>query len=63
MENILVLLVIGTIVFLAVHKVIRDRKNGVKCSGCPQSKICSAVDSRYETEEIRGSDIRLIKKA
>lgn len=63
MENILVLLVIGTIVFLAIHKVVRDRKNGVKCSGCPQSKICSTADSRYKSKEIRGSDIRLIKKA
>lgn len=60
MENILVLLVIGFILSGAVYKVIKDRKNGVKCSGCPQSKVCSAEESG--SQPLKGSNIQLIKK-
>lgn len=41
MENLIVLLVIGLIVAIAIYKVVTDIKNGVKCSGCPDSKKCN----------------------
>jgi len=62
MENIIVLLVIGLMLAAAVMKILRDRKNGVKCSGCPQSKVCSQVSCDTDPELLRGSDISLLKK-
>ena len=62
MENIIVLLVIGLMLAAAVMKILRDRKNGVKCSGCPQSKVCSQVSCDTDRELLRGSDISLLKK-
>ena len=40
--NIIVLMIIGGIVGLSVWKISKDKKNGVKCSGCPYSKTCGA---------------------
>jgi hypothetical protein len=45
LENILVFLVIGAIVIGAIAKIKIDKKNGVKCSGCPNSKNCSSKNS------------------
>ena len=42
MGNIIVLMIIGAIVGLSVWKISKDKKNGVKCSGCPYSKTCGA---------------------
>ncbi len=39
--NIIVLLIIVSIVGMAIRKIYTDRKNGIKCSGCPMSKDCS----------------------
>lgn len=41
MANFIVLFIIGLIVALAVFKIVKDVKNGVKCSGCPDSKQCN----------------------
>ncbi|NCC78440.1 MAG: FeoB-associated Cys-rich membrane protein [Clostridia bacterium] len=62
MENIIVLLVIGLMLAAAVMKILRDRKNGVKCSGCPQSKVCSQVSCDTDSELLKGSDISLLKR-
>ncbi|WP_409228233.1 FeoB-associated Cys-rich membrane protein [Gudongella sp. SC589] len=40
--RIIVLIMIATVVGLSLLKISRDRKNGVKCSGCPYSKTCGA---------------------
>jgi TRAP-type C4-dicarboxylate transport system permease small subunit len=42
-QNIIVFLVIGAIIAGAIAKIVIDRKNGVKCSGCPYSKECSTA--------------------
>jgi hypothetical protein len=62
MENIIVLLIIGLILAAAVMKILLDRKNGVKCSGCPHSKVCSQTSCDLEPQVLRGSDISLLKK-
>jgi predicted negative regulator of RcsB-dependent stress response len=53
MGDFIVLGVILVIVFLAGFKVYRDKKNGVKCSGCAQAKSCASSDcstSRTDTK-------------
>jgi competence protein ComGC len=62
MENIIVLLVIGIILAAAVVKVLKDKKNGIQCSGCPHSKVCSQVTCDLEIQPLKGSDISLLKK-
>lgn len=42
MGDFIVLGVIVVIVFLAGFKVYRDKKNGIKCSGCAHAKACSS---------------------
>lgn len=37
MGNIIVVLVIFMVISLAIIKVVRDKKMGVKCSGCPHA--------------------------
>lgn len=37
MGNLIVILIILIIITAAVSKVIIDKKNGVKCSGCPHA--------------------------
>lgn len=39
MVNIVLGLVIAVIFSAALYKIYKDKKNGVKCSGCPYSKI------------------------
>ncbi len=40
-EEIIVIVVIVVIISLASYKIYKDKKNGVKCSGCPHSKECN----------------------
>jgi len=61
-ENMIVLLVIGIILVSAVMKIVKDKKNGIKCSGCPQSKVCSQASCEEEIHSLKGSDIQLLKK-
>jgi hypothetical protein len=42
LENIIVLLIVVAVVAGAVAKIIVDKKSGVKCSGCPHSKVCAS---------------------
>lgn len=41
--NIIVFLIIAAMVFAAISKIIIDKRNGVRCSGCPHSKTCSVI--------------------
>ncbi len=45
MGNIIVIGIILVIIGLASYKVYLDKKNNVKCSGCPHSKSCGTKDS------------------
>jgi hypothetical protein len=48
LANILTLLVIVAVIAGACLKLVIDKKNGIKCSGCPYSKLgnqdCSCPD-------------------
>lgn len=48
LANILTLLVIVAVIAGACLKLIVDKRNGIKCSGCPYSKLsnqnCSCSD-------------------
>ena len=38
--NMIVIVIIAAIVAAAIAKIAADKKNGVKCMGCPYSKTC-----------------------
>ena len=40
MDNIIILLVVGLIVGGAAGYIWKQKKKGVKCIGCPDSKTC-----------------------
>ena len=40
MGNVIVLLIIILILALSITKVVKEKKKGVKCIGCPHSKGC-----------------------
>lgn len=42
MGNIIVLVVILVILLVSISKVISEKKQGVKCIGCPHGKTCSS---------------------
>ena len=46
MENILLIVVIVAIVGCAVAYVIREKKKGTKCIGCPNAKTCSMAQKQ-----------------
>ena len=46
MENIVVIAVIVLIIGLAVAYVIKEKKKGVKCIGCPNAKTCSMAQKQ-----------------
>ena len=41
LENIIIILIIAVILGLAIRYVIRAKKKGVKCIGCPDGAKCS----------------------
>ncbi len=46
--NIIVILLIAAIILLAVLYIIRAKKRGQKCIGCPNSKQCGGkCNSNY----------------
>ncbi len=40
MENLIIIVVIVAILALASFKIIKEKKAGAKCIGCPNSKQC-----------------------
>ena len=40
MTNFLVILVVAIIVGLAIAYIVREKKRGVKCIGCPSAATC-----------------------
>lgn len=49
MGDFIVLGIILTIVFLAGFKVYKDKKNGIKCSGCAHAKSCASESCTTES--------------
>ncbi len=41
MDNIAILVVIAVILALAIAYIVRAKKKGVKCVGCPYAEGCS----------------------
>lgn len=46
MENIIVALILALILGLAIRRIRREKKRGVRCVGCPCSGTCSAGKCR-----------------
>ncbi len=42
MDNLIALLVIVLIVGLAIAYIVKEKKNGAKCIGCPSGKSCGS---------------------
>ena len=40
MTNIIIIIVVAAVVALALGYIIREKKRGAKCVGCPHSKFC-----------------------
>lgn len=48
MENYIIIAVISLILGLAVAYVIKAKKKGQKCIGCPHSKTCGSCNCNSE---------------
>lgn len=55
MENFIVIVILALIIGFALAYVIKARKKGVKCIGCPEGGKCSGNCSAcsYTKEDIR----------
>ena len=42
MKDLIAILVIVLIISLAIRYIIKSKKNGVKCIGCPYQKECAS---------------------
>ena len=42
MTNAIAILIIGLILGAAIGNIIREKKKGAKCIGCPYAKTCGA---------------------
>lgn len=40
MKNVIAILVIAIILALAIIYIVRQKKKGIKCIGCPSAKNC-----------------------
>ena len=58
LNNIIVFLMIAAMVAGAVIKIAIDKKNGVRCSGCPNSKACS-VKGACDSQANKASKIKI----
>jgi len=61
MGDLLVLLVIVGVLFMASWKLYRDKKNGIKCSGCAYGKTCGTTVCS-EDKSYKKSTIPVLKK-
>ncbi len=54
MENYILIAILVPIITLAIGYVIKQKKKGVKCIGCPDSKNCSGscTSCQYGCDDI-----------
>lgn len=45
MDDIIIIIVVSVILAVAIGYIIKQKKNGAKCIGCPHSKECSSKKS------------------
>ncbi len=50
MKDIIALIAIALILGLAIRYIIKSKKNGVKCIGCPMAKECSERQKTQKTQ-------------
>ena len=50
--DVVVFLIIAAVVAGSIAKIVRDKKKGSKCSGCPLNKVCA----RKKEEENQHDD-------
>lgn len=43
--NIIIIAIVVLAIGGAITKIVVDRKNGIKCTGCPHSKTCGTATS------------------
>lgn len=41
MENLIVGLILILIISLAIYKIVKEKRSGNKCIGCPHGKTCT----------------------
>lgn len=51
MANAIVIVIIATLVFLAIRYIIKAKKSGVKCIGCPQAGQCASKHNASAGQE------------
>lgn len=56
MENIILVGIIALIIGLAVWYIRKEKRRGVQCIGCPQSKACSGQCARCSAGCNRAGD-------
>ena len=47
MGNVIAVLIIIAILGISISKVVSDKRNGVKCMGCPHSKACQSKSCEH----------------
>lgn len=46
MKNIIAILIIALILSLAIFYIVKQKKSGAKCIGCPHSKECNKCNCK-----------------
>ena len=46
MENILVIAILVVIIGCAIAYVVKEKKKGIKCIGCPNAEMCSTAQKQ-----------------
>ena len=49
MENIIIVAILGLTAAAIIFYLVRQKKKGVKCVGCPDSGCCSSSKKKEET--------------
>lgn len=44
MENIVIVAILVVILGFAIRYIVKSKKNGEKCIGCPHAKTCSSCN-------------------
>ncbi len=52
MMNYLLGVIIALILGLAIGYIIRQKKRGAKCIGCPVSTSCSSSDNKHKKDDM-----------
>ncbi len=50
MENVIIIAVVALILCLAIFYIVREKKKGAKCIGCPNADKCSGRCNEKQEE-------------